>query len=79
MANVEFTEHELIEIANHTAFTAHHALEDDDDDAWRTARIAVSILDKIEVAYPALMESENLFCAREMVVLRRRVAGKPQT
>ncbi len=51
----------MIEIANHAAFTAFHALEDDDDDAWRTATIAVSILDKIEAAYPTLIESENLF------------------
>lgn len=79
MVNVQFTEDEVIEIANHTAFTAFHALEDDDDDAWHTARIAISILDKIEAAYPALMESENLLCAREMTVVRHRVAGKAKT
>lgn len=79
MVNVQFSEDELIEIANHTAFTAFHALEDDDDDAWRTARIAVSILDKVEAAYPTLMESENLLCAREMIVLRHRVASKAKT
>ncbi len=79
MVTVQFTEDQLIEIANHTAFTAYHALEDDDDEAWRTARIAVSILDKIEAAFPTLIDSENLVCAREMIVLRRRVANKAKT
>jgi hypothetical protein len=76
MTTVNFTEDELVEIANHTAFTAFHALEDDDDEAWRVAVLAVSILDKIEAAYPALIESEHLDCAREILVLRRRVARR---
>lgn len=76
MISVDFTEDELVEIANHTAFTAFHALEDDDDEAWRIAALAVSILGKLEVAYPAIIESENFACAHEMLVLRRRVAKR---
>ncbi len=76
MTSVDFTEDELIEIANHTAFTAFSALEDDDDEAWRVALIAVSILDKIEATYPALIEAEHFDCAREMLILRRRVANR---
>lgn len=76
MTNIGFTEEEVVELANHTTFTAYHALEDDDDEAWRVATVAVAILDKLEKAYPALIDSENLFCAREMLVLRRRVAGR---
>jgi hypothetical protein len=79
MTSVDFTEDELVEIASHTAFTAFHALEDDDDEAWRTATLAVSILNKIEAAYPDLMESENFYGAREMIVLRRRVARRSKT
>jgi hypothetical protein len=66
----------MAEIANHTAFTALSALEDDDDEAWRVAVIAVSILDKIEATYPALIEAQHFECAREMLILRRRVASR---
>jgi hypothetical protein len=59
MISVDFTEEEVVEIASHTAFTAFHALEDDDDEAWRMAALAVSILEKSEKAYPFLIESEN--------------------
>jgi hypothetical protein len=76
MVSVDFTEDELVEIANHTAFTAFHALEDDDDEAWRVATLAVSILGKLEAAYPTIIESEHFDCAREMLVLRRRVAKR---
>jgi len=79
MISVDFTEDELVEIASETAFTAYHALEDDDDEAWRKAAIAVSTLDKIEKAYPALIESENFYAAREMIVLKRRVARRSKT
>jgi hypothetical protein len=79
MINMVFTEEEVVEIANHTAFTAFHALEDDDDEAWRVAVLAVSILGKLEVAYPALIESERFEGTREMIVLRRRVASRSQT
>jgi len=71
MYSIPFTEEEIVEVANHTAFTAYHGLDDDDDDAWRVARISVGILDKIEEAYPGLFENENLLCAREIVVLRK--------
>lgn len=79
MISVDFTEDELVEIANHTAFTAFHALEDDDEEAWRVAALAVSILEKIEAAYPALIESERFEGTREMVVLRRRVSRRAKT
>jgi len=76
MTSLNLTEEELVEVANHTAFTALSTLEDDDDEeTWRVAAISVSILDKLEAAYPALIESENFYAAREMLVLRRRVAG----
>lgn len=75
MISISLTEDEAVEIANHTAFTAYHALEDNDAEAWRVAALAVSILDKIEAAYPSLVESEKLLCAREMLVLRRKVAA----
>lgn len=74
MISLGLSEEELVEIANHTAFTAFSALEDDDEEAWRVATIAVSILGKIETAYPDLIEAERFDCAREMLVLRRRVA-----
>ena len=62
MITLNLTEEELIEIANHTALTEFHALEDDDDEAWRVATIAVTILDKIEAAYPASHPSiEEIF------------------
>ena len=70
MIDLSFNEDELVEIANHTAFTAFHALDDDDEEAWRVATLAVAILAKIEEAYPALVESESLCCARELLVLR---------
>ena len=76
MVNVEFTEDALVEIANNTTFTAFHALEDADGEAWRVAIISVAILDKIESAYPGVIESENYLCAREMLVLRRSVAQR---
>jgi len=79
MISLNLTEDELIEIANHTAFTAFHALEDNDDEAWRVATFAVTILGKVEAAYPALIESEGFYCAREMLVLRRRVASRAKT
>lgn len=79
MISLDLTEDELVEIANHTAFTAFHALEDDDDEAWRVATISVSILDKIEAAFPAFIESDNLSCTREMLVLRRRVTKRTKT
>jgi hypothetical protein len=79
MISLNLTEDELIEVANHTAFSAFHALEDDDTETWRVATLAVAILDKIEAAYPALIESDNLYCAREMLVLRRRVANRTKT
>ena len=79
MINLSLTEDELVEIANHTAFTAFHALEDDDDEAWRVATLAVTILDKVEAAYPALVEAEGLSCAREMLILRRRVTSRKRT
>jgi len=72
--SLEFTEDELVEIVNSTAFTAFHALEDNDDEAWRVATIAVSIVNKIESSYPSILESEQLLCAREILVLRRRIA-----
>jgi hypothetical protein len=76
MVSLNLSEEELVEIANHTAFTAFSALEDNDDEAWRVAVIAVSILDKLEAAYPALIEAEHFDCAREMLVLRRRIADR---
>jgi hypothetical protein len=76
MTTLNFSEEELVEVANHTAFTAFSALEDDDDEAWRVAVIAVAILDKLEAAYPALIEAEHFDCAKEMIVLRRRVASR---
>ena len=79
MISVDFSEDEMVEIANHTVFTAFHALEDDDEEAWRIAVLAISILDKLEAAYPALIESEHFECAREMLVLRRRVARRSKT
>lgn len=79
MTSVNFTDSELVEIANHTAFTAFHALEDNDDEAWRVAVLAVSILDKIEASFPALIESELFLAAKEMLVLRRRVARRSKT
>jgi hypothetical protein len=78
MISVDFTEEELVEIANHTAFTAFSALEDNDEEAWRVAVLAVSILDKLEAAYPALIESERFEGTREMLVLRRRVSRRPK-
>ena len=74
MPTLTLTDEELAEVANHTAFTALSALDDDDEEAWRVAVIAVSILDKIEAANPDLIEQEHLECAKEMIVLRRRVA-----
>jgi hypothetical protein len=76
MVSLNLTEDELVEIANHTAFTAFSALEDDDEEAWRIATIAVAILDKIEAAYPDLIEAEHFESAKEMIALRRRVAAK---
>lgn len=78
MISVSFTEDELVEIANHTAFTAFHSLEDDDGETWRVATLAVSILDKLEAAHPALIKAEGLACAREMFVIRRRVACRSE-
>jgi hypothetical protein len=76
MISVDFTEDELVEIANHTTF---HALDDDDNGAWRVAARAVLILDKCEAAYPTLIESERFDCAREKLVLQRRVASRTKT
>jgi serine/threonine protein kinase HipA of HipAB toxin-antitoxin module len=76
MISLNLTDDELVEIANHTAFTAFSALEDDDEEAWRIAVIAVSILDKLEAAHPALIEAEHFDCAKEMLLLRRRVAAR---
>jgi hypothetical protein len=75
MATLNLTDEELVEVANHTAFTALSALDDDDEEAWRVAGIAVSILNKIEAAHPELIEAEHFDCAKEMLVLRRRVAS----
>ncbi len=70
-----FTEDELVEIVNSTTLTAFHALEDDDDEAWRVAAIAVSIVNKIESSCPTVLESGRLFCAQEILTLRRRIAA----
>ena len=79
MISLTFTEAEVVEIANHTAFTAFHALEDNDEEAWRVATVAVAILDKIDAAFPEIVESEALACLREAVVLRRRVAERQRS
>ena len=78
MLSLNLSEEELVEIANHTAFTALSALDDNDEEAWRVAVLAVSILDKLEAVYPALIEAEHFDCAREMLVLRRRVASRSE-
>ena len=70
---IGFSKEELIEVLNHTGFTAFHSLEDDDEEAWRVAHVALRIIDKVIEAFPDYVESEHFMCAREIAVLRRRV------
>lgn len=76
MITLHLTEAEIVEVANSAVFTAHCALEDDDEEAWRVASITVAVLAKIETAHPDLIESDAFLCARELLVLRRRVAKR---
>ncbi len=76
MINIAFTEEELVEIANHTVFTAFHALDDDTDEAHELIDIAVAIIDKIEAAYPEYIDSEELCCEEELEALREAVAKR---
>jgi hypothetical protein len=76
MIAVNFTEEELVEIANHTVFTAFHALEDDTEEAHALIDIAVAIIDKIEAAYPDYVDSEELCCEEELAALREAVANR---
>ena len=79
MITFTFTEDEAIEVANHTAFTAFHALEDDDDESWRVARLAVAIPKKLQEAYPEMLEAERLECEHQIRLLRKRVKAKDQS
>jgi hypothetical protein len=73
---LRFTSDELIEILNGMVFTAFHAIEDDDESAWRCARLTVDVANKIEVALPEHAASDDCLCAEELATLRQRVAKK---
>jgi hypothetical protein len=74
MVHLELTEEEATEIANHTAFTAFHAIDDDDEYAWRIGYLAVAILAKLEAAFPAIVNNAQYSCAHEVSLLRKRIA-----
>lgn len=76
MISLHLTEEEVVEVANSAVFTAYCALEDDDEEAWRVARVTVAVLAKIEAAHQDIIESDAFLCARELLVLRRRVAKR---
>ncbi len=78
MRCIEFSEDELIEVANCIVLTAFHAIDDENDDidVWKVATRVCSIVEKIEQTF-SLCESEEFMAHRELAVLRRRV--KEQT
>lgn len=74
MIQLMLSEEEAVEVANHTAYTALHAIDDDDDGAWRVGYIAVAILAKLEAAFPEIDGHPEYSCGNEVSSLRRRVA-----
>ncbi len=76
MISVSFTEEEVAEIANHTVFTAFHALDEDTDDARRVVRVALAIMDKLEAACPGLAHHEDLCCEDELFALRQHATSR---
>lgn len=75
MIDLTLTEEEVVELANHTVFTAFHALDEDTDDARRVVRVALTIMDKLEAAFPDLVRHEDLCCEDELFALRQHAAG----